>query len=256
MGKSKTSFKVGYTPWNKETKGIMKAWNIGLTKEADVRVRRNAELTKLGISDEEKIRRSNRMKGMNNPVFKVGSYFAKPEFKERLKNIDKSYMKTKEYRLKVSEGRKGIKLKTPRSNEYRKKQSVSQKKSWSNPIIREKRWASFSKKPTSIEEYFNEIIEEFNLSYKYVGNRKFWIEKINPDFININGIKICIEIFGDYWHNKPNSKELDEKKGGILQKNGWKRIIIWEKDLKIKPKLELVKLIQNIENIFILNQKR
>lgn len=54
------------------------------------------------------------------------------------------------------------------------------------------------------------------------------------NFVNINGEKICIEIFGDYWHNLPKEKINDENKLKILQKYGWERIIIWEHELKSK----------------------
>ena len=80
------------------------------------------------------------------------------------------------------------------------------------------------------------IIEKNNLPYKYVGDGKFWIENINPDFVNIDGKKICIEVFGNYWHSPLYRKILYhrtyEGRKEIAKKYGWKMIILWENEVK------------------------
>ena len=48
---------------------------------------------------------------------------------------------------------------------------------------------------SSLETKFEDIINQFNLPYKFVGDGKFFIERKNPDFININGEKIAIEVY-------------------------------------------------------------
>ena len=49
--------------------------------------------------------------------------------------------------------------------------------------------------PSRLETKTINIIKKLKLPYKFVGNGKFFIERKNPDFININGEKIAIEVF-------------------------------------------------------------
>jgi hypothetical protein len=49
-----------------------------------------------------------------------------------------------------------------------------------------------------------------------------------PDFINCNGEKKIIELFGDYWHLGENPQErIDE-----FKPFGFDTLVIWEKELK------------------------
>ena len=53
--------RLGVIPWNKGTKGLMKAWNKGLSKETDERVRQYSEkvsLTKKGVPSTKKGKKS------------------------------------------------------------------------------------------------------------------------------------------------------------------------------------------------------
>lgn len=60
----------------------------------------------------------------------------------------------------------------------------------------------------------------------------FWIEKYNPDFVNVNGQKKILEVFGDYWHNLEGRVEKDKKKIKIYKKYGYDCLVIWEHELK------------------------
>ena len=66
--------------------------------------------------------------------------------------------------------------------------------------------------------------------YKYIGNCKLWIEDFNPDFINCNGQKKIIELFGDYWHR--NTQERDKNRLETYAKYGYNTLVIWEHELK------------------------
>jgi len=92
------------------------------------------------------------------------------------------------------------------------------------------------KGPTKPEIKLDNIIKKYSLPYKYTGDGKFWIKDkkrwINPDFVNTNHEKICLEMFGNYWHNLPRVIKSDAEKLKILQEYGWKRIVIWEDELK------------------------
>lgn len=67
--------------------------------------------------------------------------------------------------------------------------------------------------------------------FKYTGNHTFWLtfkngQHKNPDFI-LPGMKIAVEVFGDYWHRNDNPNDLIE----LYKQIGWQCIVIWEKDV-------------------------
>ena len=90
---------------------------------------------------------------------------------------------------------------------------------------------------TKPERIFEQICKKNNLPFKYVGDGSFWIERINPDFIETNGKNTAVEIFGDYWHSPLLNRKLGEKstltyRKRALKKHGWKLVVFWESDLK------------------------
>ena len=94
----------------------------------------------------------------------------------------------------------------------------------------------FTVRPTNPEKRFMEICKKHKLPFKYVGDGKFWIENINPDFVESNGKKICVEIFGEYWHSPLYNRKLKldrtfKYRIKILKKYGWKCIIFWESEM-------------------------
>ena len=92
---------------------------------------------------------------------------------------------------------------------------------------------------TKPELIFEQICKKNNLPFKYTGDGSLWIGKnpaVNPDFVECNGKKIAVEIFGDYWHSplfkKVPYNQTYEGRKKIFKKYGWKLIIFWEADLK------------------------
>ena len=63
-----------------------------------------------------------------------------------------------------------------------------------------------------------------------------------PDFVNVNGQKKVIELYGDYWHSEKVtgiSKDKEEKNRiKYFKKYGYKTLIIWEHELKDINKLK------------------
>ena len=95
----------------------------------------------------------------------------------------------------------------------------------------------FPKYHTKPELIFEGICKKLDLPYKYTGDGAFWIHNINPDFVECNGKKVAVEIFGDYWHSPLLNYKLKERstltyRKRILKKYGWKLIVFWESDLK------------------------
>lgn len=87
------------------------------------------------------------------------------------------------------------------------------------------------RKPTTPERQLILILNElFPNQYKYVGNGEVWIAGKNPDFINVNGQKKLIEVFGDFWHQG----ETGEDRIAHFAKYGFRTLIIWEHELSNK----------------------
>jgi len=55
-----------------------------------------------------------------------------------------------------------------------------------------------------------------------------------PDFININGQKKIIELYGDYWHRNDDPQDRID----LFAKYGYQTLIIWEHELKNEVELK------------------
>ena len=93
-------------------------------------------------------------------------------------------------------------------------------------------------KPSGAERRFMEICERYNLPFAYVGDGKLIIDGFNPDFVNTNGKKQLIEIFGNYWHRDPFDRRKSEwGRSYHYAKFGFKTLIIWENELRDERKV-------------------
>lgn len=64
--------------------------------------------------------------------------------------------------------------------------------------------------------------------WKYVGDGQVVIDGKIPDFINVNGQKKIIEMFGDYWHRNDDT----EQRTAFFKDFGYDTLVIWESELK------------------------
>lgn len=132
------------------------------------------------------------------------------------------------------------------NKDYKEKRIKIMKKLWQNKDYKDKQVKlmreSMNIKPNKPEKKLIELFNKYNLPYRYVGDWSFVIEGKNPDFINCNGQKKIIELFGDYWHSdkcKYKKEEYinPEKRKVIFAKYGYKTLIIWENELKDVSKI-------------------
>jgi len=90
-------------------------------------------------------------------------------------------------------------------------------------------------KPNNIEKELHQFLSRILYKqYKFVGDGKVILGGFNPDFINCNGQKKIIELYGDYWHNREIANQRDKRRLTTYKKYGYKTLIIWEKELKNK----------------------
>ncbi|MDO9581338.1 MAG: hypothetical protein Q7J06_12390 [Bacteroidales bacterium] len=86
-----------------------------------------------------------------------------------------------------------------------------------------------SRPPNKYERMFDKFLQDnFPSEWKYVGDGKLIIDRKNPDFININGKKAIIELWGDYWHKGDDPERLIDFYG----KYGYRTLVIWTHELK------------------------
>ena len=104
---------------------------------------------------------------------------------------------------------------------------------WANYSEKEKedfikKTKNFSR-PNKKEEMLNMVLLDlFPGEYKYVGNREFILAGKNPDFLNVNGQKKIIELYGDYWHKGDDPQERID----LFGQYGYDTLVVWEKELK------------------------
>jgi len=124
------------------------------------------------------------------------------------------------------------------SKEHREKLGIKTKERWNNYTDEEKancvRKMRTQLKPTKLELALSELLSE---EWKYVGDNEVIIGCKNPDFINVNGQKKLIEVFGRYWH----TEEDESVRIKHFKQYGFKTLIIWEEELQNKEDL-LVKI--------------
>jgi len=114
-------------------------------------------------------------------------------------------------------------------SEYMKQLSESEK------IRRYKKMlCAASASPNKKETILDNILQKyFSGEWKYVGKGDFLIGRKIPDFVNINGKKQVIELYGTYWHRGDNPQDRIELFGNY----GFSTLIVWEKELDNIPLL-------------------
>lgn len=134
------------------------------------------------------------------------------------------------------------------TEKVRKKISKVLRKYWKDPKFIDKMVKAYNFKPNKPEILLEQIINQLTSDFKYNGDFSQGIAiggKI-PDFVNCNGKKQVIEMFGNFWHDPKRRKvKLNQTYDGTIRhykKYGWNCLIIWEKELKdmgvVREKIE------------------
>lgn len=145
------------------------------------------------------------------------------------------YLQSEERKMELSRLFKGRSY----SDETRQKMSQGRKRyitEHPNYLIELQKMARKSRiytRPTKAESQLINTIEKARLPFRYVGNGEVWLGNRNPDFINTNGKKQVIELFGTYWHAIFDVAQRTEH----YKQYGFDCLVIWEDELNNPDKI-------------------
>lgn len=91
--------------------------------------------------------------------------------------------------------------------------------------------------PNKPETVVQNILDKLYPSeWKFVGDGQVLINHLNPDFINTNGKKLIIEVFGDYWHGdtftRKNRRAGEKERIKVFSGYGYRTLILWEHEIQ------------------------
>ena len=187
------------------------------------------------------------LKSDRNPFNTINIY----KFKKENQAWNKWKLWDEKQRKKISEGVKKA---------YREGHILSESKNKKSSELLKERWRKdgekmvssllkgLIKRPLSTEKKLNEILQRnFPNEWKYTGDGSFLIGYKNPDFINVNGKRICIEVYYDFFKIRDfgSCENYEKQRSEHFAKYGWKTIFIKYEELTkedvILQKLQLVK---------------
>ena len=213
-------FKKGIIPWNKGKIGVYT--ETALTKMSDSRKKLRGNPSILHSEGTKQKMRENQLGEKNSFYGKEHSEETKNKLRKRLLGRSVWWLKGKQ----LSEDHK---------KKLRGKIPWNKGKSHSQETIKkmlEKRKYDI---PNGPELYLDFILQNhFPDEWKYVGDGNCLINGLCPDFINCNGKKQIIELFGEYWHKKKQHLKLHSTEDGrkdIFAQVGFSMLTIWDYEL-------------------------
>ena len=244
---------------------------LGYLNSTETRRKISKALKGKHLSKETRIKIGKALKGKKRPLFSKETrkkmseakrskkytlgYHHTEEVKKKISEANEGHIVSKETRYKMSETHKGI----PISEETKKKISEAQKGTkshrygkhhtketreinskrlkeiWKTSEYVSKQMKARGITPNKTEIWLQNFLNKlYPNEWKFVGDGQIIISGKCPDFINTNGQKKIIELFGDYWHEG----EKPQDRIDIFKPFGYKTLVIWEKELKNIEKLK------------------
>ncbi len=106
------------------------------------------------------------------------------------------------------------------------------------PTFQKKRMMGLHARPNHPELIISEILDRlYPGEYKYTGSGDFIIDGLNPDFVNVNGQKKIIEVFGEQYHDPEVSirpvgyRATEEGRREVFAEFGYEMLVIWSKQI-------------------------
>ncbi len=108
------------------------------------------------------------------------------------------------------------------------------------------------RQPSAPEQKIIDITEKNFPEFRYNGNGELGVvlNGMIPDFVNVNGKKEVLEVFGDYFHGVICRTWKSSELGRKMAYNylGYRCLVLWEHDIKTKTEEELLKIIRVFSN--------
>ena len=152
---------------------------------------------------------------------------------------------TQETRRKISEFRMG----RQDSADTKIKKSIAARLMWQDPAFRQQILMAQRQgrkiKINRVERRILNIIEREKLPYRFSGDGSFVLGGYNPDFVQVNGKKKVIEVFGDYWHTNKKVEWHRTELGriNVCMQFGFDCLILWQSEIKKLSDWELTEKI-------------
>lgn len=164
-----------------------------------------------------------------------------PKTKEHIENARKAKKGksiTEEHRKNLSESHKG-QIAWNKGISWSKEHKQKLSKIHSGKVLSSQHLRAIMKSgkasPNKSEILLDNVLNNlFPGEYKFVGDGEVIIAGKNPDFININGKKKIIELYGNYWHRNDNF----EDRINTFIPYGYDTAIVWDSELKNASKLK------------------
>lgn len=117
---------------------------------------------------------------------------------------------------------------------------------WQDPEFVKRMMEARNTKPSKPEKQLGIILNKHFPEFKYNGDSRLGITLggLTPDFVNIDGKKDLIEVFGDYYHSPEvigdSWRRSELGKVMVYNSLGWKCLVIWEHELRELTEEQLV----------------
>jgi len=174
--------------------------------------------------------RGRNLAGSNSPLF------GKQRTIEERENMSREQLGNKNSvgpRPSIS-GEKNHQWGKPHTQNSLKKMSQRGKERWLDSEYVQKQIKSRGARPNKKELWLEAFIKNLSLPYRYVGDGEFILGGKCPDYLNTNGQKKLVELFGDYWHKDEDSQERID----YFAQYGFQTLIVWEYELESQDKLK------------------
>jgi hypothetical protein len=126
------------------------------------------------------------------------------------------------------------------SAESKKEMSDKRKSLWREGSYAKKIFESLQLKPNGAELYLDSVLQNnFPDEWKFVGDGNCIINGLCPDFINCNGKKQIIEVFGEHCHKDKKCfagketpyRQTEQGRKEAFAELGYSTLIIWWSEL-------------------------
>jgi len=234
---NKTSFKKGNSPWNK-----------GKRKQVDLDFIKNLYRTgystielgkKFNVSDKTI---SSRLRDIGVKVRKNTEHSDRTKDKIKQTLIKKGIQPIERYcGVPWNKGKTGVQTAWNKNKQPGQKNWVNRK--FTEETIRKIKEARakqiFPVKDTTIEVKIQEYLKRLNIEFythQYISEieHAYQCDILIPVQRGINK-KTIIECFGDYWHEYPLSRKIDNQRCKELRAKGWRVLVFWESEIRNLP---------------------